>query len=278
MNKLLAVFAALSMLLAAESVIAADPSAIESATAANHLTPETLPGAIVVDDEFVFVKGGCFMMGDSFGNGDTDEQPEHKVCLDDFFMDKNEITVGQWRKVMETGPSDSTHDDNHPVVKISWAEAQQFIKKLNRMTGEVYRLPTEAEWEYAAGASGRKSKYATATGNISHDFCNFDEAAAKDKWIKTSPVGSFPSNPLGIFDMCGNVWEWVEDDYDYDGYKKHTLKNPLIKASNSDQTVRGCGWSDSAEDCRLSVRDKLSPACKYCNKRNDVGFRLVKSR
>jgi formylglycine-generating enzyme required for sulfatase activity len=228
--------------------------------------------------EFVFFKGGCFMMGDDFGEGSSDEQPLHKVCLDDFFMGKYEITVGQWKKVMGTGSSDSTHEDNYPIVKISWEEAHQFIKKINGMTGEGYRLPTEAEWEYAATAGGEKSQYATVTGNLSHNLCNFDGTAAKDEWIKTSPVGSFPPNPLGLFDLCGNVWEWVEDDYDYNAYKKHALKNPLIKTSGSEQVIRGCGWSDAEEDCRLTFRDKMPPDCQYCNRRNDVGFRLVKSR
>jgi len=226
--------------------------------------------------EFISVKGSCFMMGDDSGDGAGDEQPVHKVCLDDFFISKYEITVGQWEKVIGTDLSDSAHDDNHPIVNISWQETQQFIEKLNLMTGEVYRLPTEAEWEYAVKAGRKKSQYATETEIISHDLCNFDGTDAKDKWIKTSPVGSFPPNQLGVFDMCGNVWEWVEDDYDYHAYEKHVIKNPLIKAPGSEQVIRGCGWSDSEEDCRLSVRDKMPPDCQHCNRRNDVGVRLVK--
>jgi formylglycine-generating enzyme required for sulfatase activity len=218
------------------------------------------------------------MMGDNFGDGDNDEKPAHKVCVDDFFIGKHEITRGQWKKVMGTGLSGFSHDDNHPVVNISWNESQKFIEKLNLITGEMHRLPTEAEWEYAAGAAGKKSQYATATGAISHDLCNYDGTAEKDKWIKTSPVGSFSPNPLGIYDICGNVWEWVADDYDYSAYKKHALKNPLVKASGADQVIRGCGWSEPAEDCRLSIRDKLPPDCQYCNRRNDVGLRLVRSR
>jgi len=228
--------------------------------------------------EFTFVKGGCFMMGDSFGVGGSDERPEHRVCLDDFYIGKYEITASQWKKVMGKTPVDGLYDDDHPMVKISWQEAQQFIKKLNLLTGEEHRLPTEAEWEYSARGGVENSRYATATGDISHDLCNFDDTAGKDEWIKTSPVGSFSPNHMGIFDMCGNVWEWVEDDYDSKAYHKHSEKNPLFKGTGSEQVIRGCGWSDAEGFCRLSARDKLPPDCPHCNRRNDVGFRLVKVR
>ncbi|MEW6602442.1 MAG: SUMF1/EgtB/PvdO family nonheme iron enzyme [Nitrospirota bacterium] len=235
----------------------------------NNVTVEKGP-------EFVLIKGGCFTMGDESGAGD--EKPAHKVCLDDFFMGKYEITAGQWKKVMGKPPVDGPYVDDHPIVKISWQDAQQFIKKLNLMTGEAHRLPTEAEWEYAARGGVDNFRYATATGDISHDLCNYDDTAGKDEWTKTSPVGSFFPNRIGIFDMCGNVWEWVEDDYDSNAYNKHSEQNPLFKGTGSEQVIRGCGWSDAEGFCRLTAKDKLPPDCPHCNRRNDVGFRLVKVR
>jgi formylglycine-generating enzyme required for sulfatase activity len=153
------------------------PVEIEGKGTGSNITIAEIP-------EFVFVKGGCFMMGDNFGDGDNDERPAHKVCVEDFFIGKHEITRGQWKKVIGPDSSGSPFDDNHPIVNISWQESQQFIEKLNKITGEMYRLPTEAEWEYAAVSSGKKSKYATVTGDISHDLCNYDGTAGKDKWIK----------------------------------------------------------------------------------------------
>ncbi len=225
--------------------------------------------------EFVFVKGGCYMMGNNVGEGSDDELPLHRVCLDDFSIGKYEITVRQWEKIMGEAQVDSQNKD-HPVINISWQKAQQFIAKLGQKTGSIYRLPTEAEWEYAA--RGGQNQNTISARNMSQDSCNLDGTSEKDLWERTSPVGSFSSNTFGIFDMCGNVWEWIEDDYEFNAYQKHSPRNPLIKTDGSAQTIRGCGWSDSAEDCSLYYRDKLPPDCTHCSRRNDVGLRIVKQR
>ena len=226
--------------------------------------------------EFVFIKGGCFDMGDIWGDGENDEQPLHKVCVDDFYIGTYEITVGQWKKVMVSLPNSTGDDETLPVVNITWQDAKKFTEVLGLITGEHYRLSTEAEWEYAAREGGKELKYATESGKTSRDLCNVDGTASKDRWEKTSPAGSFPPNQIGIYDMCGNAWEWVEDDYGYHAYKKHGLKNPLYRAPDSEKVIRGCGWSDNAEDCRVSLRDKVPQDCEHCNRRNDIGFRIVK--
>jgi sulfatase modifying factor 1 len=99
-----------------------------------------------------------------------------------------------------------------------------------------------------------------------------------DKWDRTSPVGSFPALKSGLHDMCGNVWEWIEDSYEFDAYKKHSRDNPLITKTVTDRVIRSCGWSDDQEDCRVSYRDKIPLDCPVCSRRNDIGFRVVREK
>jgi formylglycine-generating enzyme required for sulfatase activity len=110
--------------------------------------------------QMVFVQGGCYQMGDTFGDGESDEKPVHKVCVHDFYMGKYEVTQGQWKAVMGNNPSNfSNCGDNCPVEQVSWADVQQFIQRLNSRSGKNYRLPTEAEWEYAARSGGKSEKW-----------------------------------------------------------------------------------------------------------------------
>jgi formylglycine-generating enzyme required for sulfatase activity len=110
---------------------------------------------------FVFVKGGCYQMGDTFGDGKSDEKPVHDVCVSDFYMGKYEVTQGQWKRIMGNNPSSfSGCGDNCPVENVSWKDVQDFISRLNRQSGKRYRLPTEAEWEYAARSGGKREKWA----------------------------------------------------------------------------------------------------------------------
>ncbi len=186
--------------------------------------------------EFVLVKGGCYKMGDVFNDtGIDDERPVHEVCVDDFYLGKYEVTQRQWKEIMGKNPSGFQNGDNYPVENVSWEDAQVFIKKLNEKDGTKYRLPTEAEWEFAARERGRAVRFATGKNTIDEKAANFDARTTfkmRNSEVElfrgaTTPVGSFNSNELGLYDMSGNVWEWVQDVYSPFAYKHHQKKNPV---------------------------------------------------
>jgi len=161
---------------------------------------------------FVFVKGGCYQMGDTFGDGAPEEKPVHDVCVSDFYMGKHEVTQGQWKRIMGNNPSSfSGCGDNCPVEHVSWNDAQNFIRRLNSQSGKRYRLPTEAEWEYAARSGGKREKWA-GSGNeaSSGDYAWYSSNSGS----KAHPAGQKLPNGLGLHDMSGNVWEWCNDWYD----------------------------------------------------------------
>ena len=216
--------------------------------------------------EMVLVKGGCYQMGDTFGDGLADwEQPVHEVCVDDFYIGKYEVTQGQWTAVMGNNPSFfKSCGDNCPVEKISWNDALDFIKRLNEMTGKKYRLPTEAEWEYAARSRGKHENYAgTSDPARLKDYAWFEDNAGKT----THPVGRKKPNGLGIYDMSGNVWEWVKDNYDDEGvykdyYKNSPRMNPQGPESASHRIVRGGSLFNYPKGVRASVRRDSLPTRK----------------
>jgi formylglycine-generating enzyme required for sulfatase activity len=218
--------------------------------------------------DMIFVHGGTFMMGGTSEQGDDcfdDEKPAHKVTLSDFYIGKYPVTQKQWVAVMGSNPSHFTSDLSLPVEQVRWNDAQEFIKKLNSMTGKQYRLPTEAEWEYAArgGAGSRGFKYA-GSNNI-NKVAWYDGNSGK----RTHPVGSKRPNELGIYDMSGNVWEWVNDWCG--NYTAGAVTNPIGPASGSGRVFRGGGWGNVARGCRVSYRNSDTPG----HRRNDFGFRLV---
>jgi len=187
--------------------------------------------------EMVFVKGGCYQMGDTFGDGESDEKPVHEVCVDDYYIGKYEVTQGQWKAIMGNNPSYFKDcGDNCPVEQVSWNDIQDFMTKLNNKTGKNYRLPTEAEWEYAAKSGGKSEKY--AGGN------DIDSVAwyTSNSGGKTHPVGQKTANGLGIYDMSGNVWEWVNDWYGDKYYGESPKNNPKGSNSGSDRVLRGGCW------------------------------------
>ena len=156
--------------------------------------------------EMVALKGGCFQMGDTFDGGD---KSANKVCVGDFKMGKYEVTQGQWKEVMGNNPSSySLCGDDCPVEQVSWDDVQAFIRKLNSRFGKEYRLPTEAEWEFAARSGGEQEKY--SGGNDIDVVAWYDANSGK----KTHPVGQKLANGLALYDMSGNVWEWVNDMYE----------------------------------------------------------------
>ncbi len=220
--------------------------------------------------EFVFVKGGCYQMGCGSGTSDCNyyEKPAHEVCLDDFYIGKYEVTQGQWQEIMGNNPSKfSNCGDNCPVERVSWNDVREFIGKLNSHSeGNKYRLPTEAEWEYAARSGGKNEKFSGSD--------NIDSVAWYDgnSGNKTHPVGTKSPNGLGIYDMSGNLWEWVNDWYG--AYSSSPQNNPSGPASGMFRVRRGGSWYQVAGFSRTSARDWLLPERSSCN----VGFRLARTR
>ncbi len=229
-------------------------------------------GDVITDDatgmKLVYVPGGCFNMGSSSDDADhyEDEGPVHEVCVDGVYMGKYEVTQGQWEKVMGSNPSNFKKGGNYPVERVSWNDAQDFIKKLNIKSGKQYRLPTEAEWEYACRANG-SSKY-----------CGGDDVDAvawydKNSGDSTHPVGGKDANVFGLHDMSGNVWEWCADWYDSGYYASSPQSNPLGSESGSDHVIRGGGWDDTPRIVRAAYRFRFMPVIGSYS----LGFRLVLS-
>jgi formylglycine-generating enzyme required for sulfatase activity len=219
--------------------------------------------------EMVSVKGGCYQMGDTFGDGESDEKPVHEVCVDDFYIGKYEVTQGQWKAIMGNNPSSfSSCGDNCPVEQVSWNDAQDFINRLNQKTGKNYKLPTEAEWEYAAKSGGKSEKY--SGGNDIDSVAWYD----KNSGSKTHPVGTKQPNGLGLYDMSGNVWEWVNDWYDKDYYKNSPKDNPKGPGSGTNRVLRGGSWYDDARHSRAANRSGLDLG----GRGSDLGFRLVRTQ
>jgi formylglycine-generating enzyme required for sulfatase activity len=224
------------------------------------------PG-LQIDITLVPIKGGCYKMGDTFSDGYKSEKPVHEVCISDFFIGTYLVTQAQWAAVMGTKPSVFV-GDRRPVESVSWEEAQQFITKLNAMTGRQYRLPTEAEWEYAARGGGTQEKWSGTSdesrlGNYAWYGMNSDEM--------THEVGSRKANELGLYDMAGNVWEWVQDWYEDIYYEVSPRDNPQGPPVGSRRVMRGGGWRGAAGIVRAASRGYLIPSRRYY----DIGFRLA---
>ena len=223
--------------------------------------------------EMVKVEAGTFMMGatsemkDSYDDPDSDEKPVHQVTLtNDYYMGKYEVTQALWQAVMGSNPS-NFKGDNLPVEKVSWNDCQEFISKLNSLAGRKFRLPTEAEWEYAA-RGGKKSRCYQYSGssNISDVVCYKDNSANK-----THLVGTKQANELGIYDMSGNVWEWCSDRYG--SYSSFSQTNPTGSYSGAFRVLRGGGWGSFAWFCCLSFRRNFAPDFRHY----DLGLRLALS-
>lgn len=218
----------------------------------------------------VFVKGGCFEMGDTSGEGESYEKPSHAVCLADFYIAEAEVTQAEWQDIMGNNPSYFKDCAACPVENISWNDIQEYIKKLNEKTGKNYRLPTEAEWEYAARSGGKKEKWA-GTGAESElgEYAWYGNNSEK----KTHPVKQKKPNGLGLYDMSGNVWEWVSDWYDGRYYESSPKNNPNGPSSGSEHALRGGSWLDNPKRFRLTSRSWHYPVYRD----NHFGFRLASS-
>jgi formylglycine-generating enzyme required for sulfatase activity len=223
---------------------------------------------VIADPEMVFVKGGCFEMGDTFDEGEDDENPVHEICVNDFYIGKYEVTQTEWSKIMRRSQSDVNGSDNYPVENVSWEDIHNYIMKLNEKTGKKYRLPTEAEWEYAARSGGKKERWA-GTSDVSElkDYAWYEDNS--DRIVH--PVGQKKPNVLGIHDMCGNVWEWVFDNYDGQYYESCPKDNPNGPLYGFYRVLRGGSWLDTPMDVRTADRGRCIPIDWFQNE----GFRLV---
>lgn len=271
-------------------------------------------------DNMVFIRGGAFQMGST--DGEDDEKPVHSATVSDFYLSKYEVTVAEFRAFVEASgyltdaekegwswvynrkewvkengrnwrhdPEGKTADDNHPVINVSWNDATEYCKWLSQKTGKAYRLPTEAEWEYAAGNGDKHIKYSWGNaapagrkgGSLSDEtaakkfnwtrsnaniFMNYD-----DGFASTAPVGSFDPNEFGLYDMTGNVNEWCSDWYGSKYYKNSLPSNPTGPSSGSYRVLRGGSWNNDPQYMRVACRGNGTPAYRNFN----VGFRLART-
>ncbi len=200
--------------------------------------------------EMVYVPGGTFAMGSPEGEERTSEKPQHEVTVPSFFMGKYPITQAQYQQVMGKNPS-YFKGDERPVEGVSWDDAVEFCQRLSQQTGKEYRLPTEAEWEYACRAGTTTPYYFGKT--ITDKLANYDENVGE-----TTSVGQFSPNAFGLYDMHGNVWEWCEDNWHgyYEGAP--TDGSAWLSGKNSIKVIRGGSWYDLPENCRSASRDDTS--------------------
>jgi formylglycine-generating enzyme len=219
--------------------------------------------------EMVLVKGGCYKMGDTFGDGADDERPVHEVCVRDFYIGKYLVTQMQWTGTMGTNPSrEPTCGMTCPVENVSWNDVQEFISKLSQRTGKAYRLPTEAEWEYAARSGGKNEQWAgTSSEKELREYAWY----YNDSTYQSHPVGSKKPNGLGLYDMTGNVWEWMSDWYDDGYYAKSPKDEPQGAASGRTHSLRGGYWGDLSDFARVARRIGLVPSARG----GGYGFRVA---
>lgn len=211
--------------------------------------------------------------------GRGDEEVQHAVTVKDFYMGKYEVTQSEWVKVMGNNPSRFNNCDQCPVENVSWNDVRAYIKKLNVQTGKKYRLPTEAEWEYAAREGGKNvrfgnGKYIADPAEMNFDAKTYGDYVYAKKGTyraKTTPVGSFQPNALGLYDMSGNVWEWCSDWYG--DYRTTTQTNPTGPEKGTYRVIRGGSWFLEAKLCRVSSRTGDTPL----NRSDYLGFRLASS-
>ena len=223
-----------------------------------------------VEFEMVYVEGGTFIMGATSEQGsdaDADERPVHSVTLSSFHIGKYEVTQGLWREVMGSNPSSNKAGNDYPVEMVSWEDCQEFIRKLNDRTGLTFRLPTEAEWEYAARGGRKRRGYKYSGSNSIGDVAWYIDNSG----YETHPVGRKSPNELGLYDMSGNVYEWCNDWYG--SYYNSSQTNPIGPYSGFYRVLRGgcCSFLDEWF-CRVSCRGhSYDPGGRFSN----VGLRLV---
>lgn len=239
------------------------------------ITPiDSIPKSIQdILDNMVDISGGTFTMGctSEQKNCREDEKPTHSVTLSNFKMAKYEITEIQWRTIMGNNFHEVRFSgcDNCPVVKASWNDIQEFIERLNNLTGDKFRLPTEAEWEYAARGGNKSKQYQYAGSNT------LDEVTWywRNSNHRTHPVGRKKPNELDLHDMMGNVSEWCSDWYGENYYSVGTSNDPKGASSGEYKVIRGCSFGSYEKHFRFAVRHFLVPAYNDSH----TGFRLAQT-
>ena len=221
-------------------------------------------------NNMVYVPGGTFTMGATSEQGsdaEPDEKPTHSVTLSSYYICKYEVTQALWRAVMGSNPSNFI-GDNLPVEQVSWDDCQTFIDRLNNYTGRNFRLPTEAEWEFAARGGNYSRHYKYSGSNYIGDVAWYGDNSGK----RTHPVGTKQANGLGLYDISGNVYEWCSDWYG--SYSSYSQNDPTGPNSGSYRVIRGGSWCDYARHCRSSNRICYAPG----ERNYYLGLRLVLSQ
>ena len=289
---------------ALQQIIAADDCLEDKSNSKNEESTEKLTSGTVIKDlpwlEMVYVEGGTFNMGSK--EGISDEQPIHEVQVGDYYIGKYEVTVFQFKQFIDAtgyqtdaekegyssiwngssweksegvnweydtkGNKRLNNDYNHPVIHVSWNDAIAFCNWISEKMNLKYRLPTEAEWEYAARGGSKSKGYTYAGGN------SLDEVAWNNtnSGSKTHPVGEKKTNELGIHDMSGNVWEWCSDWYENDYYGNSAKENPQGPENGDYRVLRGGSWDGNSYNCRVANRYRHNP--NFRDKYD--GFRLVR--
>jgi formylglycine-generating enzyme required for sulfatase activity len=268
--------------------------------------PESAAGIM----DLTYVRGGCFSMGDIYGDGEADERPVHEVCVSDFQLGTYEVTVGQFRRFVDaTGYLTEAErgdgcffntgnewrkdravawrnpgyfqDDRHPVVCVSWNDAMAYATWLGRQLGQACRLPTEAEREYAARSGGKAYKYSWGIGGPAGNIADESTKRRYPGWVIwggyddghvfTAPVGTFPPNELGLYDMTGNVWEWCWDWYGERYYGESYRNDPAGPPGGVFRVLRGGAWFDTPAFLRTTDRLMNAPDLRNTN----FGFRVA---
>lgn len=221
-------------------------------------------------NNMVYVAGGTFTMGgtsEQSSDAYDDEKPTHSVTLSSYYICKYEVTQALWRAVMGSNPS-NFKGDNLPVENVSWNDCQTFINRLNSYTGRNFRLPTEAEWEFAARGGNYSRHYKYSGSNYISDVAWYDGNSGN----RTHPIGTKQANELGLYDMSGNVYEWCSDWYG--SYSSYSQNDPTGPNSGSYRVGRGGSWLIFAGLCRSSLRYYDAPG----GRDDDLGLRLVLSQ
>ena len=227
-----------------------------------------------VEFKMVKVQGSTFQMGATSEQGSDvwrDEKPVHSVTLSDYYIGQTQVTQELWQVVMGNNPSEFRGDNQRSVENVSWNDCQEFIEKLNRLTGKNFRLPTEAEWEFAARGGNKRNDYKYSGSNKVNDVAWYESNSSTNSVMRsfltmgrgrrTHPVAQKQSNELGLYDMSGNVYEWCQDWYG--DYSNNPQTNPTGSSTGSYRVLRGGSWSNRARGVRVSYRDSNSPDIRY---------------